>query len=100
MNIIFKFLVLILMLFSSAYANENLKYEIIGNKRISDQTIISIIDLKKNKEYDVNDLNNFQKKLYSTNYFSKVSLKISKNTIQIVVEENPIIDFFYLIINI
>ena len=96
MNIIFKFLVLILMLFSSAYANENLKYEIIGNKRISDQTIISIIDLKKNKEYDVNDLNNFQKKLYSTNYFSKVSLKISKNIIQIVVEENPIIDFFYI----
>ena len=96
MNVIFKFLVLISMLFSTAYANENLKYEIIGNKRISDQTIISIIDLKKNEKYDVNDLNNFQKKLYSTNYFNKVSLKISKNTIQIVVEENPIIDFFYI----
>ena len=96
MNIIFKFFVLILMLFSSAYANENLKYEIIGNKRISDQTIISIIDLKKNKKYDVDDLNNFQKKLYSTNYFSKVSIKIAKNKIQILVEENPIIDFFYI----
>ena len=96
MKIIFKFFILILIFFSKAYANENYNYEILGNKRISDQTIISIIDLKKNKKYDVEDLNNFQKKLYNTNYFSKVSLKIVKNTIQILVEENPIIDFFYI----
>ena len=96
MNIIFKFLFFILFLFSAAYANENYNYDIQGNKRISDQTIISIIDFKKNEKYDVEDLNNFQKKLYNTNYFSKVSLKIVKNTIQIRVEENPIIDFFYI----
>ena len=96
MNVIFKFLFFILFLFSAAYANENYNYDIQGNKRISDQTIISIIDFKKNEKYDVEDLNNFQKKLYNTNYFSKVSLKIVKNTIQIRVEENPIIDFFYI----
>ncbi len=96
MKIIFKFFIIFLIFFSKVYANENYNYKILGNKRISDQTIISIIDLKKNKKYDVEDLNNFQKKLYNTNYFSKVSLKIIKNTIQILVEENPIIDFFYL----
>ena len=96
MNFIFKFFILYLMFFSAAYANENLNYDIKGNKRISDKTIINIIDLKKNKKYNVDDLNNFQKKLYGTNYFSKVSLKIFNNTIQIVVEENPIIDFFYI----
>ena len=96
MNFIFKFFILYLLFFSAAYANENLNYDIKGNKRISDKTIINIIDLKKNKKYNVDDLNNFQKKLYGTNYFSKVSLKIFNNTIQIVVEENPIIDFFYI----
>ncbi len=96
MNFIFKFFILYLMFFSAAYANENLNYDIKGNKRISDKTIINILDLKKTKKYNVDDLNNFQKKLYRTNYFSKVSLKIFKNKIQIVVEENPIIDFFYI----
>ena len=96
MKFIFKFIILTSIFFSAVYANENYNYEILGNKRISDQTIISIIDFKKNKKYEIEDLNNFQKKLYNTNYFSKVSLKIVKNTIQISVEENPIIDFFYI----
>jgi len=41
-------------------------------------------------------LNKFQKKLFNTNYFSNVSIKISKNKINIEVEENPIIDFFFI----
>ena len=49
MNFIFKFFILYLMFFSAAYANENLNYDIKGNKRISDKTIINIIDLKKKK---------------------------------------------------
>ena len=96
MRVIFKFFILFLIIISSAYSQDNFNYDIKGNKRISDQTIISIIDFKKNKKYNINDLNNFQKKLYNTNYFSNVSIKIVKNTIQILVEENPIIDFFYI----
>tara|TARA_B100000963_G_scaffold360902_1_gene393789 strand:+ start:1259 stop:3493 length:2235 start_codon:yes stop_codon:yes gene_type:complete len=96
MKVVLKLIILIKFFFSVALANENYNYDIQGNKRISDQTIISIIDIKKNKKYSVEDLNNFQKKLYNTNYFSKVSLKIVKNLIQIRVEENPIIDFFYI----
>jgi len=96
MRVIFKFFILISILLSAANSQENFTYEIQGNKRISDQTIISIIDFKKNKKYNIDDLNNFQKKLYNTNYFSKVSLKIVKNTVQILIEENPIIDFFYI----
>ena len=61
MKIIFKFFILILIFFSIAYANDSYNYEILGNKRISDQTIINIIDFKKNKKYNVEDLNNFQK---------------------------------------
>ncbi len=96
MRIIFKFFILFLILIPTSYSQENFKYDIQGNQRISDQTIISIIDFKSNKKYNVNDLNNFQKKLYNTNYFSNVTIKIVNNTIQILVEENPIIDFFYI----
>ncbi|MAD13777.1 MAG: outer membrane protein assembly factor BamA [Pelagibacteraceae bacterium] len=96
MKFSFKILTVILLLSSTIFADEKLNYEILGNKRISDQTILSIIEFEKNKNYKIDDLNNFQKKLYNTNYFSKVSIKIDKNKINIVVEENPIIDFFYI----
>jgi len=56
MKIIFKFLILSLMFFSAVYSKEKYNYEILGNQRISDQTIISIIDFKKNRKYDVEDL--------------------------------------------
>ena len=96
MKFLSNILTVILLLSSTVFADEKSNYEILGNKRISDQTILSIIEFKKNKNYKIDDLNNFQKKLYNTNYFSKVSIKINKNKINIVVEENPIIDFFYI----
>ena len=96
MKFLSKILTVFLLLSSTVFADEKSNYEILGNKRISDQTILSIIEFKKNKNYKIDDLNNFQKKLYNTNYFSKVSIKINKNKINIVVEENPIIDFFYI----
>ena len=96
MKFLSNILTVILLLSSTVFADEKSNYEISGNKRISDQTILSIIEFKKNKNYKIDDLNNFQKKLYNTNYFSKVSIKINKNKINIVVEENPIIDFFYI----
>ena len=94
MRILFKFTVIILFILSPSYSSETINYSIEGNKRISDETILNIIDFKKGKKYNIDDLNKFQKKLFNTNYFSNVSIKISKNKINIEVEENPIIDFF------
>ncbi len=96
MRILFKFTVIILFILSSSYSSEITNYSIEGNKRISDETILNIIDFKKGKKYNIDDLNKFQKKLFNTNYFSNVSIKISKNKINIEVEENPIIDFFFI----
>ena len=78
MKVLFKFLILVFIFAFSAFSNEKLNYEISGNKRISDETILNIIDLRKDKKYNIDDLNNFQKKLYQTNYFSKVSINILK----------------------
>ena len=95
MKLLFKLLILI-FLSTLVRSNETLEYNIVGNKRISDETIKNIVNLKKNKNYNIEDLNNFQKKLYETNYFKEVSIKIKKNKINIIVSENPIIDFFYI----
>jgi outer membrane protein insertion porin family len=68
----------------------------LGNNRISDSTIIDIIDFKKSNNYSNSDLNNFQKKLFETNFFSDVELKLKNNILQITVIENPLIEFFII----
>ena len=60
MKLLFKLLILI-FLSTLVRSNETLEYNIVGNKRISDETIKNIVNLKKNKNYNIEDLNNFQK---------------------------------------
>lgn len=67
-----------------------------GNNRISQNTIENTIQIVKGKDYSANSLNEFQKKLFETNFFENVTLKLSKDVLTISVKENPIIDFFYI----
>jgi len=67
-----------------------------GNNRISQNTIENTIQIIKGKNYSANNLNEFQKKLFETNFFENVTLKLSKDVLTIAVKENPIIDFFYI----
>ena len=48
MKLLFKLLILI-FLSTLVRSNETLEYNIVGNKRISDETIKNIVNLKKNK---------------------------------------------------
>ena len=94
-----KFLALILFgMFACQQVSADLINEVIikGNKRISNNTIIDLIDFKKKSDYSFSDLNLFQKKLYKSNFFKDVSLKIKGNLIIINVIENPVIEFFYI----
>ena len=68
--------------FASVYA-ENFKksdIKIIGNKSISKETIFNYID-SKNDVLSIEDVNSFQKKLFETNFFSKIEVKISGNEV-------------------
>jgi len=85
-----------LIISSNVYANVVSKIDISGNDRISENTIIDIIDFKKNNNYSNSDLNNFQKKLFETNFFSNVKLKLEDDVLKIVVIENPLIEFFII----
>ena len=66
--------------------------EINGNIRISDSSIVVLSDLKVGDDVNTEDLNNSLKKLYKTDFFNNISLKIENNILKINVEENPIIE--------
>ena len=93
---LFKIVTLVLFISSTAYTDVVRKIDISGNDRISDVTIIDIIDFKKLNNYSNSDLNNFQKKLFETNFFSNVKLSLEDDILKIVVIENPLIEFFVI----
>jgi len=85
-----------LIISSNVYADVVSKIDISGNDRISENTIIDIIDFKKNSNYSNSDLNNFLKKLFETNFFSNAKLKLEGDILKLIVIENPLIEFFII----
>jgi outer membrane protein insertion porin family len=65
--------------------------DIAGNKRISSETIKMFANVSLNDDLSENDLNIILKKLYNTNFFDLVSVKITNKKLFIIVKENPII---------
>ena len=49
-------------------------------------------DISIGKNYETSDVNLLIKKLYESNFFSNISVKLKNNKLSIVVKENPIID--------
>ena len=85
-------LIIILLFFTANVLAESFsKYNVTGNQRVSEETIINFSKLKKNVEISKNDLNNALKNIYDSNFFDEVSIEISDNTLNINVKEYPII---------
>jgi outer membrane protein insertion porin family len=83
----------ILVLFSTDVFSQVIKkIEIIGSERISPETIIVFSEVNINDNVNENDLNIILKKLYKTNYFKNIVLKIDSGTLYIDVLEQPIIE--------
>ena len=90
---IFVFTTLFLFLFNpNSYSEVINKIDVIGNERISLETIVVFGDISIGKDYDTSDVNLLIKKLYETTFFSNISVKIENNKLIIVVKENPIIN--------
>ena len=84
---------IIFFLFLVAAKSESLKkFEISGNKRISDNTIIIFSEVKLNEEITKFKLDKVIKNLYKTNFFRNISLNFENETLFLKVEENPIIE--------
>jgi outer membrane protein insertion porin family len=91
---IFRFCFFVFLAFASSGANAEMlkKIEIIGNSRISNETIKVYGEIAINKDYSDDDLNTVIKKLYDTKFFSNISTSFSNGVLRINVKENPIID--------
>lgn len=68
------------------------KIDVSGNKRIDRDTVLSYLKLEKGKEYSSDDLDDGLKRLYKTNFFSHVSLKIAGGILKVEVVENPLVN--------
>ena len=87
-----KIIIISFFLLSFVKAETLQKFEISGNKRISDQTIIIFSEVKVNEEITKSKLDEIIKKLYKTNFFRNINLSFENQILAIKVEENPIIE--------
>ena len=91
----FKFLLKLsfLVLFFNFCNAENISsIKISGNKRISNETVIVLGNLDFNKIPTDDEINESLKKLYETNFFKEIKVIKKENSIDIYLEENPIIE--------
>ena len=92
-SILIKSAFLIFFIYSSqALSNTINKIEIVGNDRISDETIKLFISNDINNEINNFNLNKILKELYKTGFFKNINLKFENQILKINVEENPIIE--------
>ena len=88
-----KYLILILMIFNctNTFASKLKDIKISGNKRVNTETIIIFSDVNIGDEVNNIDLNDTLKKLYETDFFEDINIKIENNVLLVNVKENLII---------
>ena len=91
-KIFIKIIIVFFLLVSLVRAEILQKFEISGNKRISDQTIIIFSELQINEKITKSKLDKVIKKLYQSNFFRNINLSFENQTLFLKVEENPIIE--------
>jgi len=67
-----------------------------GNNRVSKETIQIFADVKVGEDIDQNYFNVILKNLYKTNFFKNINLSLDSNTLKITVEENPIVQNYFI----
>ena len=72
------------------------EFQINGNDRIANETIILFSGYNIQDEITDNDLNIIIKNLYETSFFKNIDLEFEKNILTINVEENPLIQSIYI----
>ena len=86
-----QFILFTYLCISNANAESFLNFNVIGNERVSTQTIINFSNLETGTDLSENDFNQALKNIYNTNFFELVNLDIINKTLNITVKEFPII---------
>ncbi len=96
-KLFFLTVIFVSVFFNTLNAEQIKNVEVVGNKRITKETIMVFAGIEINSQINSNqDLNNILKDLYETNYFSNVELEFKNNNLIINVTENPIIQSIVL----
>ena len=90
-KVVFTFFVYLLLFNSPASSQIFNEIRVIGNERLSVETIIMFSGLKIGEEINNKELNLSIKKLYKTNYFKDIKILSDKKVLKISIVENPII---------
>ena len=85
------FFIILLFITSTLRAEIIKEINIEGNQRISQETIKMFTGVNISDDISQTDLNEILKKLYETNFFELVSVKISNEILIVKVKENPIV---------
>ena len=81
----------LLLFFSVSNAEIYKEIKVVGNERLSVETVIMFSGLNLSDDLTINDLNLSIKKLYKTNYFKDIKINTDNKVIKIMIIENPII---------
>ena len=86
--------IVLFLLFSTFSLNAEIarNLKIIGNERVSDETIKVYGDIELGKNYKESDLNNILQNLYSTNFFEDVQINLEGGILTIKLKEYPVIN--------
>ena len=95
-KVIFQFIIFSLFITFSVYSKNYQEIIINGNERISDETILVFSEVDNDQSLDENLINDILKRLYNSNFFKDVSIKIENNNLIINVIENPIIQTVFI----
>ena len=90
-----RFIIIFFFVLTSSSFSQIKKVNIIGNSRVSTNTIESFVD-KKITNIDSIFINNLTKKIYDTEFFSDIKISLTGDNLTIAVVENPIVNFFYI----
>ena len=82
---------LILLFSQIVFAEIFNEIKVIGNERVSKQTVINFAEVNINDDLNQNDLNNILKRLYNTNFFEDIRVNLENKVLSITVKEFPII---------
>ena len=91
-KIFFKFFLTLILSTNLSFSDQITEIKIIGNKRISNETILVLADINSGQEFTNENLNYTLKKLYETNFFSDIKVTFQNKILKIELTENPIIE--------
>ena len=74
-----------------SYAEIVKEVKVVGNVRVSPETIVMFGDIKVNEDYNAQKINELSKQLYDTDFFSYLEINLINGLLEISVKENPII---------